>query len=153
MEIYAKFGFEASPIFEQKGLEGYHQLSAFEHYVEVPFNTEQGQLAGNRQHNAVVLTKDLDKASPLLRENMVRGQPIEEILIQFYQPNQKHYYTITLNDARIVSARNWIPNILMPGNGPIGEMEDIGIIYTKITWTFVEGNVSFVDNWYEPVLT
>jgi type VI secretion system secreted protein Hcp len=156
MEIYVKFEgadqgeLDAGTL--QGGLEGASQVFAVEHIIEVPYNREQGQISGNRLHNPLVVTKAIDKVSPLLRKALCDKETIAKVTLDFYTPNQTMYYSVVLETGYLVAIRTWMPLSLLPENGPVGHMEDIHVAYSKITWTITDGGVEGVDDWFAPIL-
>ncbi|MNO07399.1 hypothetical protein D3C81_2295680 [compost metagenome] len=50
----------------------------------------------------------------------------------------------------LVSTRTWVPNVLNPEFKQMGHMEDIGITYEKIVWTWVPDGIEAEDSWLAP---
>lgn len=40
-----------------------------------------------------------------------------------------------------------MPNAKMAGNSQINHMEFVSLMYDKITWRYVDGNVQYTDDW------
>ncbi|HHA1672769.1 TPA: type VI secretion system tube protein Hcp, partial [Enterobacter roggenkampii] len=40
-----------------------------------------------------------------------------------------------------------MPNAKMAGNSQINHMESVSLMYDKITWRYVDGNVQYTDDW------
>ena len=66
------------------------------------------QTAGLREHKPFVFTKEIDKASPLLRYAMTRGERLNECELKLYRisptADYEHFLTIILNDALVAGA-------------------------------------------------
>ncbi|NOR56491.1 MAG: type VI secretion system tube protein Hcp, partial [Sulfurovum sp.] len=62
-----------------------------------PYSPLSGQPSGQRVHAPYVVTKVLDKASPLLMNALVTGETLTKIEIKKYRTNYEgkleHYYT------------------------------------------------------------
>lgn len=101
-------------------------------------------------HQGITLTKEVDKSSPKLFQALTSGEQMKSVVLEFYRISPKgteeKYYTITLSNAVIVSARTWVPNTLDPNFKQMGHMEDIGITYEKIVWTWVPDGIEAEDS-------
>lgn len=130
------------------GLEESIEVLAFQHEVSRGFGNNTGLPRGSVQHTPVIITKDLDLASPLLADTLVRNGTIPELTLRFFRTDtngvRAPYYVITLNDARIVSIRQERPK------GPGGvTREEVAFTYDRIIWEDVQsGNMAFA-NWRE----
>ncbi|MDR7343491.1 type VI protein secretion system component Hcp [Pantoea alhagi] len=40
-----------------------------------------------------------------------------------------------------------MPNAKLTGNSQINHMESLSLMYEKITWRYVDGNVQYTDDW------
>src|SRR5690349_18385178 len=77
-----------------------------------PRDPASGLPTGKRQHKPIVITKELDKSSPLLYNALVNNENIPEWELQFWTPQlsaaggvgaEKQHYTIKLTNANIAS--------------------------------------------------
>src|SRR4029079_5473759 len=72
-----------------------------------PRDAASGLPTGKRMHKPFVITKELDKASPLLYNVLVNNENIPEFELQFWRPSasgaEQQHYTIKLTDANIAS--------------------------------------------------
>ena len=101
-----------------------------DHQVEIPRDTHTGLPTGQRIHLPISITKGKDVAS--------RISPTGE---------EELYFKITLEDAIIVNIREYTPLTFLAENKPYHDMEDVSFTYSKITWSYVDGNVEFTDDW------
>jgi type VI secretion system secreted protein Hcp len=60
----------------QKGREGKIMVIAFNHEVQSPRDIATGQATGKRMHKPFVITKEVDKSSPLLYTALVTNENI-----------------------------------------------------------------------------
>ena len=60
---------------------------------------------------------------------------------------EEKYFTVKLEDAIIVCMEHNTPLTFLPENKPYQDMESVSFTYSKITWTYNDGNVEFVDDW------
>jgi type VI secretion system secreted protein Hcp len=128
---------------------------AYEHELTIPRDIATGQASGKRQHKPLVITKELDKASPILAQACVDGDRIKSAQLKFYriaQGLEEHYYTIELKNAVIVDVKDYMPNTMDPKFSSYGHMEDISFTYEEITWTHEVDHKMGTDNWKAPKL-
>jgi type VI secretion system secreted protein Hcp len=139
---------------DQVGREGSSFIQSFEHKVEVPRDKTTGIGSGRRIHGPVILTKRIDKASPLLYSALRNNEGLT-VTIKWYRfvqgggGGQEHYYTTLLEDARLAWVREWFPMILDLDTANYGHQEQLALAYRRITWTWVNGGVEFTDDWIE----
>lgn len=137
-----------------KGHEGKILVQAVEHLIELPKNPQTGLPSGKRQHLGITLTKEIDKSSPKIFQALTSGEQLSEVVLEFFRISPKgteeKYYTVKLEQAVIVSARTWVPNCLSPDNRQFGHMEDIGLTYEKIVWTWEADGIEAEDSWLAP---
>ena len=106
--------------------------------------------SGQRVHGAITLTKEVDKSSPLIFQALAKGEKFTEVKLAFFRLNGSalvQYYTITLKNAAVATARVWVPNCLLATNGGLGHMEDISFSYETIIWDAPIDAVETEDSW------
>lgn len=136
----------------QKGREGRIMVNAASHEIVSPRNQASGLPAGKRLHKPFVITKEVDRSSPLLYTALATNENISEWELQFWQPvmgvgTERHYYTIRLLNANIASIEFKMPNTRNPDFMKYLEYEEIAFTYQKIQWNWVEGNIISEDSW------
>ena len=92
----------------------------------------------------------IDKATPVIYNALATNENLTVVEIRLMRKNavgaEEHYYTIKLENARVGSARTFIPNILDGQNGNQGQMTQISFVYRKITLTVViDGTMCVID--------
>jgi len=144
----------------QKGREGKIMVIAYEHEIVTPRDAASGLPTGKRQHKALTITKELDKSSPLLYNVLVNNENIPEWKLEFWTPQQKaatgvgsevQHYTIELVNANICSIQQYMLNNKDPELMKYQTMEKVSFTYQKITWTWVDGGITAMDDWETPV--
>ena len=127
------------------GKEGTIEVTGFDHQVFLPI--VDGAIAGTRRHDPIVVTKAIDRASVPLYRILATGEALPKITIKFYQLNDQGeeapFYQVELTKCKIASVRS---HQGVAGARP-GFYEDVQIRYEKISWTFLEGNLTFQDEW------
>ena len=146
----------------QKGREGRIAVIAFSHEIVSPRDAASGLPTGKRMHKPLVVTKELDKATPLLHAALVSNEAITGFTLDFFSPSrgpgpgggagaEVNDFTITLQNASIASIRMTMPNNKDPDLMKLATSEEIAFTYQKITWTWVDGGVTASDEWEAPI--
>ena len=139
----------------QKGREDTIMVIGTSHDVVSPRDAASGLPTGKRQHKPFVISKEIDKATPLLYYALVNNENIKTWKLEYWQPSksgaEQQHYTIELTNASIASIRHEMLNNKYPENMQHKEREHISFCYQKITWTWVDGGISAEDDWESPV--
>ena len=140
----------------QKGRENKIMVIAVSHEIVSPRDPASGLPTGKRMHKPLVITKELDKSSPLLYSVLTNNENITEWELQFWTPSstgvEKQHYTVRLTNANIASIQFRMLNNKNPDLMKYTEYEEIAFTYEKIEWTWTEGGITAIDSWAEPVV-
>ena len=140
----------------QKGREGKIMVIAVSHDVVSPRDAASGLPTGKRQHKPFVITKELDKSTPLLYNVLVNNENITDFELQFWQPSQtgaeKQHFTVKLTNANIASIQFRMMNNKHPDLMRYAEYEEVSFTYQKIEWTWTDGGITAMDDWESPVV-
>jgi type VI secretion system secreted protein Hcp len=143
----------------QKGREGKIMVIAVSHEIISPRDPASGLPTGKRMHKPLVITKELDKASPLMQNLLVNNENISAFELQFWTPQisaatgtgmEKQHYTIKLTNANVASIAFRMANNKHPDLMKFSEYEEIAFTYQKIEWTWNEGGITATDDWESP---
>ena len=143
----------------QKGRENSIMVIAVSHDIISPRDPASGLPTGKRMHKPFVITKELDKASPLLYNVLVNNENVSEWTLKFWTPQLKaaagvgtevQHYTVKLTNANIASIAFRMPNNKHPDLMKFAEYEEIAFTYQKIEWIWTDGGVSAEDDWETP---
>ena len=138
----------------QKGRENKIMVIAVSHEIVSPRDSASGLPTGKRMHKPFVITKELDKASPLLYNVLVNNENVQEWELQFWQPSatgaEKQHYTVKLTNANIASMSFRMANNKHPDLMKFAEYEEIAFTYQKIEWTWMDGGITAMDDWEAP---
>ena len=142
----------------QKGREDSIGVIAVSHAVVSPRDPQSGLPTGQRMHKPLVITKELDKSTPILWNIICTNENITEAIFKFWTPQTKaaagagaevQHYTIKLTNANIASIEFHMANIKHPDLQRLVEYEDIAMTYQKIEWTWNDGGITAGDDWEE----
>jgi type VI secretion system secreted protein Hcp len=143
----------------QKGRENKIMIIAVSHEIVSPRDPASGLPTGKRMHKPYVITKELDKATPLLYNALVNNENIPEWELQFWTPQLKavsgvgtevQHYTVKLTNANIASIHFKMANNKHPDLMKFAEYEEIAFTYQKIEWTWTDGGITAMDDWEAP---
>lgn len=144
----------------QKGREGKILVIAAQHEIISPRDVASGQASGKRQHQPFIITKEVDRSSPLLHTAMTGNEPFTEWELQFWRPSltptagagvEKQHYTVKLTNATIASIAFTMPNNKDPNLFKLAEYEVVAFVYQRIEWTWTEGGIVSTDDWALPL--
>jgi type VI secretion system secreted protein Hcp len=146
----------------QKGREGKIMVIAVSHEIVSPRDPASGLPSGKRMHKPMVITKEMDKSSPILYNLLVNNENIPEWELQFWSPHsfkggaaqvgtEQQHYTIKLTNANIASISFRMANNKHPDLMKFNEYEEIAFTYQKIEWTWTDGGITALDDWESPV--
>jgi type VI secretion system secreted protein Hcp len=138
----------------QKGREGTIMVIAVSHVIVAPRHPVSGRPTGKRTHKPLVITKELDRSSPILHAILCSNENISSMELDFYRPDrtgiERKYFTVQLTNANISGIHLWVPNTRNPHTARFPEREEIGFTYQKISWTWLDGGISAEDDWQAP---
>jgi len=144
----------------QKGREGKMMIIAVSHEIVSPRDAASGLPTGKRMHKPFTITKELDKASPILYSILCNNENITKWELQFWTPqiqaktgtgSEVQHYTVKLENANIASISFRMANNKHPDLMKFAEYEEIAFTYEKITWTWNDGGITHDDSWVAPV--
>ncbi len=144
----------------QKGREGKIMVIAVNHEVVSPRDSASGLPTGKRQHRPFVITKELDKSTPLLYSALVNNENIPTWKLEFWAPQLKaatgvgaetQHYTVELLNANIASISFRMLNNKNPELTRYAEYEEVAFTYQKVVWTWKDGGITAEDDWEAPV--
>lgn len=133
-----------------QGREDSIMVIAVDHEIVSPRIAMSGMSTGRVQHKPLVITKEIDRSSPLLMSALIHNENLPEWRLEFWQPSasglEEHYYTIQLVNASIVDIHFEMLNNKVPENIPMREREHISFTYQKIVWTYEDGGITTQDD-------
>ncbi|MBE0535120.1 MAG: type VI secretion system tube protein Hcp [Phycisphaerae bacterium] len=127
-----------------KGREDTIVVEEFLHNIVSPRDAASGLPTGKRQHKPLVITKRIDKSTPLLYNVLVNNENLSTVTFRFYRTASdgrvEQYYTVQLVDASIAEIKS-------AGR----DTECVSFFYRKIIWTWEDGGITSEDDWETPI--
>ena len=134
-----------------KGRENQAEAHAFNYGVIIPADKNTGRLTAIRQHEDVILTKEIDNASPMLFKACCSGETLQKVIIDWYlindQGEEKKYFVHTFDEVKIVGFKQYVSHVKNPINEGYGYQEEISLRFRKIELNHPEGNIKATDDW------
>jgi len=131
----------------QKGRENQILVQAVGHGISVP----GGVQSGRRMHKPFVITKVMDKSTPLLYNAVRDGEALTLCRLDWYRPSHsgglEHFFTTELTGAVIVDVELVMPHCQNESTAHYTQLESVHIAYQNITWRHEIGGTSGWDMW------
>jgi type VI secretion system secreted protein Hcp len=140
----------------QKGREGLIVVIEANHEVVSPRDAVSGLPTGRRMHKPFIITKEVDRATPLLYNMLASNENISSFELQFWRPGVKaasglgaevQYYTVKLTNASIADIQFAQPNTREADSQKLAEFERIAFTYQRIEWVWNDGALTAQDDW------
>ncbi|MCE7735341.1 MAG: type VI secretion system tube protein Hcp [Candidatus Heimdallarchaeota archaeon] len=95
----------------------------------------------------VIVTKSVDKATPLLAQGLIQNHVVEAQFL-FFNLDQEdgttvHHFTVSITGGRISSLRTFT----VVGEGGSQIVEEISFSYNQLTWTDMETGAEAIFDW------
>lgn len=113
-------------------------LLSFSQGLESKTRSAAGRMGMSKpEFQDLVITKSLDRSSPLLMSMAVSGEVIPEVILELTGADRNSYYIIKMENAMITS-------ITSGGEctPDCRAMEEVSFNYTRITWEYHEGKAA-----------
>jgi type VI secretion system secreted protein Hcp len=97
-------------------------------------------------HKSFVITKPVDRSSPLLYNALAQNETIVQGELQFIAPASalpSPFYTVRLTNALISD----IEFSFSDGANANPTVENVSFTYQKIEWVWNDGNIEATDTW------
>jgi type VI secretion system secreted protein Hcp len=138
------------------------------HAIEAPRDEHTGLGTGKRRHFPFEIEMPADSSTINVQQAIVTNEVLTTVMVRYYQSTansmiqgqgpgaggeSKPYLTVELTNA-VVSKFEWVHPYTRAVDPEIKNKENhilVNFTYQKITVTWVEGGVTFVDDWTQTV--
>jgi type VI secretion system secreted protein Hcp len=138
----------------QKGREGTIMVFAVFHEIVSPRDPASGRPTGKRHHKPIIVSKEVDRASPLLYWSLVNNESLPSWKLAFWRPSatgvEQQHFTLELVNASVSQIRLRMANNKNPRLTRYPETEEVAFTYQKIIWTWNDGGITAEDDWETP---
>lgn len=134
-----------------KGREGSIEIQELMHTVDLPIDERTGKIVSKRLHGDYFLIKNLDSSSPYLYQGVSLGNKFREAVLKFYRINyngqEEEYFRVTMENVRLNEIEPFMMDIKNPRYEKHNHLEAFYLVYEKITWHYLDGNIIHSDSW------
>jgi type VI secretion system secreted protein Hcp len=138
----------------QKGREGSIMVISLWHEIVSPRDPVSHRPTGKRHHKPLIITKETDRATPLLYSVLAHNEIVTSWKLQLWRASptgaEQQHYTIELFNANVSSIQFRMPNNKHPHLMRFSEYEEVAFTYQKIIWTWTDGGITADDDWESP---
>ncbi|MDR0805999.1 MAG: Hcp family type VI secretion system effector [Enterobacteriaceae bacterium] len=131
--------------------EGSIEVIGFSHGLNIPVDNSNGKITGTRSHSSMNIEKEFDASSPYLYKAVAKGQTLKSAEIRWYRINdagqEEAYFIMFLEGVKVTGVNPGMPNTKLTGMSPVNHMESVSLMYERITWRYVDGNIQYTDDW------
>lgn len=124
---------------------------AIKYECAAPFDPQNGQTTGRRQHKPIVLTKEWGGSSPQLLQALCTNEALKSVLFEFVKHDRQGaeyvYYTIKLSNARVVKIDQYSAETPGSQTHDLNELEDVSFTFDKIEWENKDAKTMTMDDW------
>jgi type VI secretion system secreted protein Hcp len=111
--------------------------------VDSPRDTSTGQATGKRQYKPIVVTHELDGASPQFVKAAATNELLTSVVITFFKVDKTgkeiNFYRVTLTNAGVSSVKQYSSGATV--------LEDDSFVFQTITQEELIAKTTFTDNW------
>ncbi|GAA5166048.1 Hcp family type VI secretion system effector [Ornithinimicrobium tianjinense] len=115
------------------------------HTLNLSWDTATGRASGRRQHAPVVVTKEVDRSSPVLAQAWAQNLAFTTWTLEVFGVDglgrRAPAYTLELRRAVVVQIT------LSAGHDAALPWEMVSFAYDRIVWTWPDGQVTASDDW------
>lgn len=135
------------------GREGSIEIHGLHHGVSITTDNATGKATATREHAPYLFSKEIDASSPYLYKSVTTGQKLQPAEVKFYRINdagqEVEYFRVLMEGVRIVTVGPMMFDIKSSYGEKRNHLEMIELIYEKITWCYMDGNIIHSDSWNE----
>ena len=122
----------------------------FKHNVRLPYDPETNKVQGVRRIEAFSVTKEIDKLTPQLYDIVCNGRQCKKVQITLFRiaaetGEEEEYFYYILEEAKIVSVKNFMPITKVLENEARGHEEKVQFLAKKFTWKYLEGGIEYTE--------
>jgi type VI secretion system secreted protein Hcp len=135
------------------GRQGSIEIISFSHGVNLPVDNVGGKITGARTHSPLSLEKEFDASTPYLFKAVSTGQTLQSAEIKWYRINdagrEEVYFVMLLEGVKICGVNPGMANTKLTQAVALNHVESVSMMYNRITWHYLDGNIKYTDSWAE----
>ena len=142
-------------VHSQSSLDRVNTIEVFALKNAIGTSFDRSTLQSTRRHyyEPVTFTKGVDASTVKIRQALVRSERITSARFRWFRSSpagsgtMEHFLTLLLQDARITSCVLRLPDAMDPVAHIQPPLDEVSIVFDRVTWTFHDGSVEFEDTW------
>ncbi len=131
-----------------QGHEGEIDILSVSHAMDIPIDPTSGLPTGRRQHNPIVITKRIDKASPLLAQALSFNSIIASADVMYEKRDpagtRVPELRIALQNVLVVDITQFLER---DEAGALASREEVSLVYQSIRWIHEPTGTEHEDTW------
>lgn len=147
--LYDENGMQVTGDCMAPGREGAIEVMNSSYGIRTGVDSHTGSLTGTRQHDPIIIHKQLDKLSPYLANAISESRRLQKAVIKYYEIIEAgievETYRITLESV-VISSLDFT-HVYYPGSSAPNMHEVVGLRFRGIEWNYVRGNIKYDDAW------
>lgn len=134
-----------------KDREGSIEVLGLHHNVSFSTDVRIGRATAKRTHRPFLIEKEIDSSSVYLYKALTTGETFSKAVFKYYRINhsgqEEEYFTITLEGVKVCNMFSLMHDVKEIGKEKFNHMEITQFKFKKITWHYLDGNISHTDDW------
>lgn len=135
------------------GREGTIEIQGLNHGVSIVTDDATGKPTATREHSSFSFDKEIDSSSPYLYKAVTSGQKLQSAEVKFYRINdagwEEEYFSVLMEGVTVISVGPLMYDVKSQYGERRNHLEVVELIYEKITWHYLDGNIIHSDSWNE----
>lgn len=135
------------------GREGSIEILGLNHSVSIPTDNATGKPTATREHAPMTFDKEIDASSPYLYKAVTTGQKLQSAEVKYYRINnagqEEEYFSALMEGVTVTCVGPVMYDVKSQYGEKRNHLELVELLYQKITWRYVDGNIIHSDSWNE----
>ncbi|WP_312455639.1 type VI secretion system tube protein TssD [Pseudescherichia sp.] len=133
------------------GREGSIEILGLNHGISLSTDNVTGKPTSTREHFPYSFDKEIDASSPYLYKAVTCGQKLRSAEVKFYRINdagwEDEYFSVLMEGVTVISVGPLMYDVKTQYGERRNHLEIVELVYEKITWRYVDGNIIHSDSW------
>lgn len=138
------------------GREGSIEILGLNHGIMFPTDNRTGKSTATREHSPFTFDKEIDASTPYLYRAVTSGQRFQSAEVKYYRINtagqEVEYFTTLMEGVTVISAGPVMYDVKSQYGEICNHLDLVELIYEKISWRYVDGNIIHSDSWNERII-
>ena len=130
--------------------EGSIEIIAMSHDVSIPNDDNTGKLTGTRTHSPFSFDKEIDSSTPYLYKALCTGQTLKSAEIKYFRINdagqEVEYFNTYLENVKVIGIIPMMYDVKSSYGEKRNHIEYVELRYEKITWKYLDGNITHSES-------